>query len=289
MRAIMLAMIGFFSYTLMDLSIKWLVQRYPLPQVMFINAAAALVVLSLWIAPRRQVLKTRIPWLHVLRAALLIVVDALAFYSYQKVPLAHAYPLILMMPIFVGLLAMLFKLEQFDAIRIACVVSGFLGVTMVFMPWSKHPNAALVAATGSAFIEAIIMLLVVRYRHGEHPLSFAFYGMALTVPVMLLMPGWSLTDFTGTALCIGIAGGCCYAVANVLVVSAFQEGSPTTVSSIQYTQLIWGMFLAYVLWGELPSYGAILGGIVIVVAGLMMIRREANQQLLNPYSDNHQH
>lgn len=70
---------------------------------------------------------------------------------------------------------------------------------------------------------------------------------------------------------ISAAGGLCYAAATALVVSAFHCGRPGAVSSMQYTQLLWGMLLAFLIWNELPSPLSMAGGAVIVVAGLSLL------------------
>lgn len=283
MRAVFLAIIGFFAFAVMDVCVKWLLNIYPLPQVMFINAAFALLGLLIAILPQRTVLKTANPGLHLGRAILLILIDALAFYSYHQIPLAQAYVLIFMMPIFVCLLAILLRLEKVQRRHLLLITMAFLGGTLVFTPGSPATALALSAALASAFLEAIAMLTVVRYRKQEHPLSFAFYGMVLTLFVTLLLPGWSLTSLTLANLWVGALSGLCYAIANVIVISAFQKGAASTVSSMQYTQLIWAMFLAYIVWGELPSNQAMLGGIIIILCGLFIIRSEANTRLIDPY------
>lgn len=276
MRAAQLALAGFFCFTLMDLSIKWLLQFYPLPQVIFLNALFALISLGFWVAPRPRVLYTRRPGLHLVRAVLLLVVDALAFYSYGELPLAEAYTLILTMPLFTAVLGMLFGLERFDGHRVAMVLFGFSGVCVVLSPVFSSFNLALLAALVGALIESFAFLMVTRHKSREHPLAFAVFGMALMAVVAGCWPGWSMADISLFNLLIAAGGGLCYAVATAFVLSAFQKGSPSTVSSMQYSQLLWGMLLGALIWGEWPSVNAWVGGAAIVVSGLLLLRRERN-------------
>ena len=296
MRAVLLALAGFFSFTLMDLSVKWLLQDYSLLQVIFFNGLFALLGLLLWIMPNPRVLKTRRPGLHLFRAAMLLVIDALAFYSYGQVPLAEAYTLILTMPLFTALLAMLWRYETHDLRRLSLVLAGFAGVCIVLSPTFGHFNPALLAALASAMIEAFSFIMVVKHKSHEHPLAFAFYGMALMVIVaggllvlkeIQLLDGLAIaadwrqegvfTQFSAKALLISAAGGLCYAVATYFVLSAFHRGSPTTVSSMQYSQLVWGMLLGAMIWQEWPAPAALVGGTLIVISGLSLLRREARR------------
>jgi drug/metabolite transporter (DMT)-like permease len=274
MRAVLLALAGFFSYTLMDLSIKWLLQDYALVQVIFFNSLFALIGLLLWILPRRSLLYSRHPGLHLQRAVLLLIIDALAFYSYGKVPLAEAYTLILTMPLFIAIFAMLFRYEGFDPTRLGLVLLGFSGVYIILSPSFRQIEVALLAALASAVIEAFSFLIVVKHKQSEHPLAFAFYGMAFMTLATGLWPGWSLTGYAASAYLISAGGGFCYALATVCVLSAFHAGSPSTVSSMQYSQMLWGLLLGVLIWGEWPAIPSLVGGGLIVLSGLLLIQRE---------------
>ncbi|WP_408057298.1 EamA family transporter [Veronia nyctiphanis] len=73
---------------------------------------------------------------------------------------------------------------------------------------------------------------------------------------------------------ISFAGGLCYAAATAMVVLAFHKGQPGAVSAIQYSQLVWGMLLAWLIWQEVPSIFAAIGGVLVVVAGLGILREQ---------------
>ena len=79
MKALLLALTGFFCFTLMDLSIKWLLESHSLLQVTFFNCLFAMLGLLIWIYPNFCVLKTRQPGVHLLRAAFVLTADLLCF------------------------------------------------------------------------------------------------------------------------------------------------------------------------------------------------------------------
>jgi len=69
-------------YTLMDVSIKWLLQSYSLVQVTFFNCLFAMIGLLIWIYPNYHTLKTTRPKVHLTRAIIIVFADLLSFYSY---------------------------------------------------------------------------------------------------------------------------------------------------------------------------------------------------------------
>ncbi|MEH6592325.1 MAG: DMT family transporter [Halioglobus sp.] len=271
MKAIGLAALGFFCFTLMDLSIKWLLQSHSLMQVTFFNSLFAVIGLLFWIYPNFSVLKTRHPWVHLLRALIVLIVDLLAFYSYGELPLAQAYTLILTMPLFTVVFSIMLGYEEVRFRRILFSILGFSGILLVLAPGFGSLEIAMLAALASAVIEAFGFLIVTHNKNKEPPQVFAFYGMALLVLVsgVLSMSGYQ--PMTAQHWLVSIAGGVCYALASALVVSAFHCGQPGAVSSIQYSQLLWGMLLGFLIWGHIPTHEAMIGGSVIVAAGLLLI------------------
>lgn len=271
MQAILYAALGFFCFTLMDISIKWSLQSYSLLQVTFFNCLFALLSLLVWVYPRFDLLKTRNPWLHVLRASIVLGADLLAFYSFGEVPLAEAYTLILTMPLFTVVFAFLFQQEQLKPSTLLLTLLGFVGVYFTLNPSFGSLKIALLAALGCAAIESVGFLLVGRYREQETPQSFAVYGLSLVVLSTGIYTLFHYQPLTLTATAISLGGGICYALATALVVFAFHRGSPTAVSSMQYTQLVWGMLLGFFIWRELPSTHAMWGGLLVTLAGLGLL------------------
>ncbi len=271
MNAISLAFIGFFMFTLMDLSIKWLLQRYSLAQVTFFNCFFALIGLLIWIFPKFELLKTTRPKVHLVRAVIILVIDLLAFYSFSKVALAEAYALLLSLPLFTMVFAVLLKYERFDIRRLILSFMGFIGILLVLQPGFKAFEIALLAALASSVIEALGFLMISHYSDRETPQAFTFYGFLLLTLTTGLATLFEFTPMKTIDIGISVGGGLCYAAGTVFVVSAFHKGQPSIVSSMQYTQLIWGLLLAFIIWQELPSIPAIIGGIIIVLAGLKII------------------
>ncbi|TXH78636.1 MAG: DMT family transporter, partial [Thiothrix sp.] len=227
--------------------------------------------LLIWIYPRFELLKTQHPWLHISRAIMVLVADLLAFYSFGEVPLAEAYTLILTMPLFTALFAFLLQQEKLKPQTLVLTLLGFMGVYLTLNPNFGSLQFALLAALGCAAIESISFLLVGRYRAKETPQSFAVYGLSLVVLSTGIYTLFHYQPLTLTATAISLGGGICYALATALVVSAFHQGSPTAVSSMQYTQLIWGMLLSFLIWHEWPSTHAIWGGLLVTLAGLGLL------------------
>ena len=262
-------------FTVMDLTIKALLQTYGLMQVTFFNSLFALIALIIWIFPNADCLKTSRPKLHFFRAFAIVCADLLAFYAFGKAEVAEVYTLLLTMPIFTAIFAILFSVEKFNAFRILCSFLGFGGALLVLVPEYSHFNIALFAALGCAMIEALCFLAISHLRHQESPESYVFYSLLL---LCLITGSLMMIDFKEPEIKdvgLSVFGGISYALGTVFVTTAFIHGVPSKVSSMQYSQLVWGMLLAFIIWNEIPDTYAILGGIIVMIAGLALILQKA--------------
>ncbi len=273
MNAVVLALAGFFCFTLMDVSIKALLQLgYPLVQVTFFNCLFAVVALLVWVFPRFERLRMARPGIHLLRAVTVVIADLLAFYSFGEIALAEAYTLILTMPLFVVVFGLILRLEVLDAKQLLATVAGFTGVIIVLAPGFGVLHVAMLAALTGAAVESLGFLLITRHSADETAESFAVSGISLLVVLTGFAMIFVFQPMTVAAIGISIGGGICYGLATALVVLAFHRGSASLVSSMQYSQLIWGMLLAWLIWSEEPALRAMIGGLIIVLAGLWLLK-----------------
>jgi drug/metabolite transporter (DMT)-like permease len=58
------------------------------------------------------------------------------------------------------------------------------------------------------------------------------------------------------------------------VTEAFRRAPASVIAPLEYTALIWGLGLDWVLWGVLPDRWMLIGAGVIIACGLYLLRRE---------------
>jgi len=57
---------------------------------------------------------------------------------------------------------------------------------------------------------------------------------------------------------------------------AFRIGKAATISSFQYTQMVWAVILGYLIFGDLPDLLTWVGAAIIITSGLYLIHAEHN-------------
>jgi drug/metabolite transporter (DMT)-like permease len=69
---------------------------------------------------------------------------------------------------------------------------------------------------------------------------------------------------------VGVAG----AVGQYTIIEAFRLGEASLLAPLEYTALVCGVALDFVLWHTLPDRITWVGAAIIVASGLYLLRRE---------------
>src|SRR5688572_9547412 len=152
-----LAAVAFFMFTGMDAMVKWLSGRYPLHQVVFFNSLFSLIPVALMTARAGGLgrLRTRRPWLHLLRGILALLGTLGGFYAYTQMPLADAYAIIFIGPLLITALSVPLLGEPVGWRRWAAVGVGFAGVLVMLRPGTGVMGAGAVGALVGATCYAL--------------------------------------------------------------------------------------------------------------------------------------
>jgi drug/metabolite transporter (DMT)-like permease len=90
---------------------------------------------------------------------------------------------------------------------------------------------------------------------------------------VLAIPVWQeirwAEDFK-LILGVGLMGS----IGQQLITVAFRNAPAAVVAPFEYTALVWGVLLDIAIWSVYPSALTLLGGSIVIGAGLYLIQRE---------------
>jgi drug/metabolite transporter (DMT)-like permease len=268
---------GIFLFAVNDALGKWLVATYTVGQVLLIRSAAALVVLTPFIARDAATFRTAPRWgMQVLRAVLATVEVACFYWAVVYLPLADVMAYYLAGPIFVTAIAGTFLREPVGWRRWSAVLVGFCGVIVCLRPGTAALSwPALIALAGSfTFSLSMIATRTLRGTSDTVLVTTQTVGAlalgALLVPVGWVTPGWR--DLGLLAL-LGVVA----MVAHVCVNRSLKLAPASIVVPYQYTTIVWAVVFGYLVFGDVPDPAMLLGAAIIIGAGLFIFLRE--QQL----------
>ena len=266
-----------FLFSANDVLGKWLAASYSAPQILLFRGLAALVVLSPFIARTgvRALFSIERPWLQAARASLGAIEVGFFYWAVAYLPLADAMTYYLAGPIYVTVMAALFLGERVGWRRWSAVTVGFAGVVIALGPSaSSFGWYALIPFVGSLIYS--VFLVTTRVLRGTPDVAMAAWQVAagLALGIVATPFAWKPFDNAGDALLIGVLG--MVSLAAIVGTNRSLAIAPASVVvPYQYTLIVWAVFFGYVVFGDVPSPGMIVGAAIIVAAGLFIFFRES--------------
>ncbi|MEP3116498.1 DMT family transporter [Nisaea sp.] len=281
-RGITLMIAGIFVVSVMDALIKWLTASYPSIQIVMLRCLFGLIPLFVIVCLQGglAVLRTARPGAQLLRSAFGAGAMLGFFYALSVLGLAETVTLAFSSPLFVTLLSVPVLGERVGARRLGAVIVGFIGVVIVVRPGAEIFKLDSLIPIAASFCFAMTMLLARRLSVTETSVSMTFYttltglsvGTAGVLWVVGTSSGWAEPQPAdwGLFLLLGLLGG----VGQYLVTTSFRHAEAVVVAPFEYSALIWATLFGFVIWKEVPDGATLLGGIIVIGAGLYIGYRE---------------
>jgi drug/metabolite transporter (DMT)-like permease len=263
----------------MTLCVKFLGQDIPIGQTIFVRGVltAAVMALIAWRTEGLHLLKTRNLRGHALRSLSGTVSMFSLFAAVTMIPLADVTAISFTSPMFVTVLAMLFLGEHIHRFRWTALGLGFLGVVIMIGPhlsFAGSSTSGVMVALSAALFSAFAMIALRRMSGTEHAVTITFY-FSLTFMLcaaLTALGGWPMP--TATQWWLIIFAGLFGVFGQLLLAYAYRFAEASTVSPLEYTNMIMAVSLGYLFFDEIPALSIWIGAPLVVASGLIILWRE---------------
>ncbi|MGD9509875.1 MAG: DMT family transporter [Geminicoccaceae bacterium] len=217
-------------------------------------------------------LRTSRPLGHALRSLAGLTAMACSFAVLGLLPLAEATALGFTAPLLTAALAIPLLGERVSRRRWLALLLGLAGVLVIVRPGTATFSwGALLGVAGALFV-ALAMLSIRRLGGTERGLTVALYfqfacTLAGAVSLLFVRHPPGAADLVALVT-IGLLGG----LAQVLMTRAYMSGPVSWIAPFEYSAILWSALLGFLFWGELPGPALILGAVLVIGAGLMVMR-----------------
>lgn len=286
MKAIFLKVSSVVVFVMMSTLIKAAGKDITTGQITFYRSAFAMLPIMAYLATRGELVnafRTRnIPG-HFFRGFVGIVSMSFGFYGLVHLPLPEAIAIGYAMPLIAVMIAAVFLKETVGIYRWSAVLVGLVGVAIITWPrltLFEQGGVGTAEALGaaavlvSATLGAIAMVLVRRLVQTEKTSTIVLY-FSLTASVFSLatLPlGW--VPLSNQALICLILAGFCGGIAQLLLTSSYRYADVSTIAPFEYTSIVLGMAIGYVLFDDVPTPTMLIGTSIVIAAGIFIIVRE---------------
>ncbi|MGB3269304.1 MAG: DMT family transporter [Rhodanobacter sp.] len=276
-KGVLLGFMAFAAFAASDAFVKSLRGSLPAYEAVFFGAALGLTALPFIKGPDdrwRDVLRAQRQGLWLVRAIASAVGSIAAVVAFTALPMAEAFALIFLLPIFVTILSVLVLKEVVGWRRWSAVVAGFVGVLVVLRPGFRVLGIGHLAAIVCGLSGAVSMIAL--RLAGPHEKRLTLYGAGMVgsmlVAGLLMLANFRWPDLAQWGLLLGY--GLLAALGSVLLMLATQKAPANHVAPTQYSQMLWAVLLGYVVFHDHLDWPMAIGIAIILGAGLFTFVRE---------------
>lgn len=295
-KGILYLVLGIAIFSVQDLILKLISGDYPLHQAMVLRSITAipcLLLLTLWMDGTLRTLISP-TWPAMLWRGLLNFSAYTAYYlALAALPMATTVALYFTAPLIITILSVVWLHEKVRPQAWIAVFAGFVGVVIMVRPGGDLFDwaALLPIFCGAAYGVSMILARTMGVRDTAAAMAFwgnlAFllaagvlaaiygpggYGETGHPSMMFLMRGWAMpTLWDGFLMC---ACGVIAAVGIVALTQAYRISQSSVVAPFEFTFAFWGVLWGWVFWGDLPDLWGWVGIVVIILAGVYVLKAE---------------
>ncbi|KRB14848.1 hypothetical protein ASD99_11435 [Mesorhizobium sp. Root695] len=227
---------------------------------------------------------TKRPFNHIARGVVGVCAMGLGFFALTRLPLPEAITLNYAQPLLVVVFSSVFLGEAIRVYRWSAVAVGLVGVLIISWPeltllssdeaLDDQEVLGVVAALVAAAISAVAMLLVRNLVQSERTATIVlWFSVTASVMSLLSLPfGWqALTPLQAALL---VVAGFCGGLGQILMTAAYRHAEASVVAPFEYTSMILGVVVGYLVFGDVATLNMLVGGLIVVAAGIFIIWRE---------------
>lgn len=266
-------------FSSLDAFFKLMLDSYSVFVILLFRSVVLVPLASLlvWKTAGFEGFRTNHLRLQLFRGVLLLCMFLLFFTGLQYLDLATAITLTFTAPLFTTLLSIPFLGERVGVHRIGAVLAGFCGVVVILHPSGDVFGWPALLCLAATFCYSLGMVMTRKLGSTEGLASLVFYQniIFLAGGAILAPMNWTPVSFPDAYYLL--AAGAVTFVAHLAITQAYRIAPPPAIAPFDYTTLIWGLILGWLIWHEIPSPLTLAGAAVIVVAGLYVIYREAKR------------
>ena len=219
----------------------------------------------------RHVFRMRHPWLVHMRSFTGLIGNLCIIYAFVHIPLAEAYSIAFLAPIFVVFLSSRLLNETVTWQRWLFLGASFVGVLLVVRPGFRELTSGHMAAFASAILGAVTTTVLRKIAPVEKRVTLIGLPLGYIVIAngILMIPDfhWPTWQEFALLLAIGGLGG----TGNLLFIAATRRSPISQIAPGQYSQIVWAILFGAIFFSEFPDLIGYVGLVVVAVGGILNV------------------
>ena len=267
--------LGMLSLSFNDVIYKHLTINFPVWEAVFFRAlSGSIISLIMVFYSGLNSIHSKKPIRQFVRA--FSAVGCVVFYIYgikyllltENIAIAHSAPII------AAFLAVPILKEKINFNRIFAIIIGFIGVLIIVKPGTILFEYSSIFPILSAIFMASVYLSTRSLMNTDTSTSIVFYySFALLFVSLIFFP----KDFempNTLNLILAMSLGLMGSLGHFFMSKAAKNADVAVTSPFEYTSFIFVGIMGYIFYSEIPNISIIIGGILIILAGIYIGYKE---------------
>lgn len=265
------------TLTTQDGVTKWLGQHFSVGEILLYRGLLTLpFCFAILIGSGGlHLMRPKKPLLNSIRAGFALFSSMMVVASFSFMPLADALGVIFISPLLTLAFAIPLLGERVSPRIWYAVAAGLLGALLIIQPGGRgldwHLIVPLAAAVGAAMRDIVTRAL----GSAEHQATTLFWTMLALTLGGLCWAGWTGMHWPSAfEWLIFLVCAVMHTAAYYFAIQSLRLARASTVAPYKYLSLVWAAVIGFVWWGDFPNGLALAGGLLVVGAGLFVLRTE---------------
>jgi drug/metabolite transporter (DMT)-like permease len=258
-----------------DTLVKLLSLRYPIFQIIAMQASVACIVVGIviWRDKAYRLSAIRNPKMLIGRGFLAGIGTVSGFYAFSLLPLADVYAITFGSPLVVTVAAAWLLGERTGLARWIAILVGFSGILIMVQPGYAALSLGHLAAFLNVFVGAGVILIMRTIGSQENRAIMVAAVMAgqltASLPGVFLShaPEWSDVGLVTVSGFVMVS-------AQFLLLEALRRASASSVAPMQYTKLVWAIPVGLFVFGDEPKPHVLAGALVVIGSVLYLLAHQ---------------
>jgi drug/metabolite transporter (DMT)-like permease len=284
LRAVSYMCLAAILFPVLNASVKYLGQRYPMPELFWMRYAGHVCYCMIAFLPRwgLSLFATRRLGVQVMRSLLLFSASACYFVALRTIDLATASAIMCVGPIIVTALSVPMLHERVGPRRWTAVMLGFVGALIIIRPGFMVVQWGTILVLMDALFYGIYQILSRKIGGVDAaPVSITLTGVGGLVCASVILPFSDVRlPHAPLDILLLMTLGLWGLLGHFFVVKAVQWGRASIVAPMGYLELVGATLVGWLIFNNFPDELTWVGAAVIVASGLYIGYREHRLQRL---------
>ena len=282
LKGALLMMLSMFAFLINDVFMKLLSPDLPLFQAIFVRGVfTSFILLALGLINFRNIFRDfqGNNFLISLRTLGEIGGTYCFLTALFKMPIANLMMILQTVPIALTLVSVFIFKESVKKYVAVALAAGFFGVLIILRPGMEGFDSYSILGLGAVAFVVLRDLSTRQIKGNIRTIDVAFLGafsITLISGMDLLNIGW--TPLSMQAVLYLLASTLALVIAYQLSIAVMRVGEVSFVSQFRYSAILWALIFGYLIFGEFPDVITLIGGGIIIVAGMMILWANKNEK-----------